>query len=120
MNDEQKEAMLKTMEEEKSVSVNVEGKGEFKVSQQHVTFERETRHVVEEKYTPSVIEPSFGIGRIVYCIFEHCFKVRAEEATRTYFFFPPAIAPVKCSLLPLINNAELNSCVRELSKSQIN
>ena len=76
-----------------------------------------TQH--EEKYTPSVIEPSFGIGRIVYCIFEHCFKIRPHEASRTYFTFPPLIAPLKCSILPLIPNPELNNFVQNISKSLV-
>jgi glycyl-tRNA synthetase len=46
---------------------------------------------------PSVIEPSFGIGRILYAIFEHSFKMRDEK--RTYLNLPPRIAPVKCSIL---------------------
>ena len=33
-----------------------------------------TSHVRE--FVPSVIEPSFGIGRILYCILETNFKVR--------------------------------------------
>ncbi len=71
---------------------------------------------MEEKYTPSVIEPSFGIGRIVYCVFEHCFRTRAEDAQRTYFVFPPLIAPVKCSILPLMDKPELNEKVQNISK----
>merc|ERR1719464_775930 len=35
---------------------------------------QKTFHV--EEITPSVIEPSFGVGRIMYAIFEHCFKIR--------------------------------------------
>jgi glycyl-tRNA synthetase len=75
----------------------------------------ETRNVQEEKYTPSVIEPSFGIGRIVYCIFEHCFRVRAEDQERTYFNFPPLIAPLKCSILPLMDKDDLNKVVLDIS-----
>jgi len=68
----------------------------------------------EVKYSPSVIEPSFGIGRIVYCIFEHCFKVREEDAQRTYFVFPPLVAPVKCSILPLMDKPDLNVVVQSI------
>ncbi len=66
----------------------------------------EEKTVMEEKYLPNVVEPSFGIGRIVYVILEHCFKIRAGEdaQSRTYFIFPPVIAPVKCSILPLVPN----------------
>jgi len=81
-----------------------------------VTFEENDKVLMEEKYTPSVIEPSFGIGRIVYCVFEHCFRTRAEDAQRTYFVFPPLIAPVKCSILPLMDKPELNEKVQNISK----
>ena len=81
-----------------------------------VSFADETRTTQEEKYIPHVIEPSFGIGRIIYCVFEHCFKQRAEDAQRTYFAFPPAVAPVKTSLLPLISNPEMTGKINEISK----
>lgn len=32
---------------------------------------------------PHVIEPSFGIGRIIYSLLEHCFHVRKEDEQRT-------------------------------------
>ena len=76
-----------------------------------MSFSETTKWMQEEKYVPHVIEPSYGIGRILYCIFEHCFKVRAADAQRTYFDFPATIAPLKCSLLPLMNNAEMNKKV---------
>ena len=34
---------------------------------------QKTMHV--EEIIPSVIEPSFGVGRIMYALFEHNFKV---------------------------------------------
>lgn len=81
-----------------------------------VTFAEETKTTWEEKFVPHVIEPSFGIGRIIYCVFEHCFNARAEDAQRTYFAFPPAIAPVKTSLLPLMSNPPMNAKIQEISK----
>lgn len=32
---------------------------------------------------PGVIEPSFGIGRIMYSIFEHNFRIREGDEQRT-------------------------------------
>ena len=37
----------------------------------------------ERKFTPSVIEPSFGIGRIIYSLLEHNFAVREGDEQRT-------------------------------------
>ena len=36
-----------------------------------------------EEFTPSVIEPSFGVGRILYSILEHNFRVRESDEQRT-------------------------------------
>ena len=79
-------------------------------------MERFEQNVHEEKYSPNVIEPSFGIGRIVYCVMEHCFKVREKDARRTYFDFPPAVAPYKASILPLIENEEFLKFVEPIRK----
>ena len=38
--------------------------------------------VLERKFTPSVIEPSFGIGRIIYCLLEQVYNVREGEEQR--------------------------------------
>ena len=73
------------------------------------------RKVHVEEVTPSVIEPSFGIGRVMYCLFEHNFAVREGDEQRTYFALPPLVAPTKCSVLPLSNNPDFSPIVRELS-----
>lgn len=36
-----------------------------------------------EEVIPNVIEPSFGIGRIMYTIFEHTFHIREGDEQRT-------------------------------------
>ncbi|CAI2728371.1 unnamed protein product [Schistosoma spindalis] len=70
-------------------------------------------HVSE--IVPNVIEPSFGIGRILYTIFEHSFRVREGDEQRTYLSVSPVLAPYKCSLLPLSNHADFAPVVRKLS-----
>ena len=47
---------------------------------------------------------------------EHCFKVREKDARRTYFDFPPAIAPYKASILPLIENEKFLNLVEPIRK----
>lgn len=73
---------------------------------------QKTVHV--EEVTPSVIEPSFGIGRIMYAVLEHSFRVREGDEQRTYLTLPPLVAPYKCSLLPLSSNAEFQPFIRQL------
>lgn len=54
-----------------------------------------------EQITPIVIEPSFGIGRVLYSILEHSFYVRPEDQQRTVFRFNPKMAPTKVAVIAL-------------------
>lgn len=38
------------------------------------SFKREQKKVFVEEIVPSVIEPSFGIGRVFYSLLEHSFR----------------------------------------------
>lgn len=67
-----------------------------------------------KEVVPNVIEPSFGIDRIMYVLLEHNFKVREDNQLRTYFTFPPLVAPIKCSVLPLSNRPEFYPFVEEV------
>ena len=95
---------------------------EFKLNADMIKFERIEKTIMEEKFIPHVIEPSFGLGRIMYCVFEHCFKIRedaehdAKKPKRSYFDFPAMVAPIKCSILPLLDKPELNDLTYEMSK----
>ncbi len=65
---------------------------------------------------PSVIEPSFGIGRILYCILEQNLCVREADRQRVWLSLPPAIAPITCSVLPLSNNQQFQPYVHSIGK----
>lgn len=70
--------------------------------------------MIEEKFTPNVIEPSFGLGRIMTTVFEHSFKLRDEK--RTYLLLKPRIAPVKVSILPLQSDERFVPIIADLKK----
>jgi len=93
------------------------GGSKVELSKEMVTVKRYQKTVHVEEIIPSVIEPSFGIGRVMYALFEHNFKVREGDENRTYFSLPPVIAPIKCSLLPLSNNPDFNPLVAQLSQA---
>ena len=46
-----------------------------------------------------MIEPSFGIGRIIYCLLEHCYYAREGDEKRAVFALVPLIAPIKARRL---------------------
>lgn len=79
-------------------------------------FTKSTLTKYEEKFLPGVIEPSFGISRIFAAILEYSFKVRKNDAKRTFFYFKPKIAPVKCSILPLIVNEKFSPYIKQVEK----
>ncbi|KAI8813423.1 hypothetical protein BJ742DRAFT_790349, partial [Cladochytrium replicatum] len=63
------------------------------------------------EFTPNVIEPSFGIGRILTALIEHVYWSRDEQ--RVVLSFPPVIAPYKCLVLPISNNADFQPHIRK-------
>ncbi|MCL4132603.1 UNVERIFIED_CONTAM: hypothetical protein GTU68_040039, partial [Idotea baltica] len=90
--------------------------GGFKLSREMIPeVKAETKKIYVEEITPSVIEPSFGVGRVLYTLLEHSFRVREEDDKRTFFALPPVVAPVKVCVLPLSNKAEFAPFVQQLA-----
>ena len=67
------------------------------------------------EYTPNVIEPSFGIGRILYALLEHSFSTRKSDINRAVLSFPPSVAPTKCLIVPLSNNMQFNPVLKKVA-----
>ncbi|KAM9331674.1 glycine--tRNA ligase-like [Pholidichthys leucotaenia] len=97
-------------------SFETEGKT-FRLTKDMVSVKRFQKTLHVEEIVPNVIEPSFGIGRIMYSIFEHSFHIRQEDEQRTYFSFPATVAPYKCYILPLSQNQEFVPFVLQLSEA---
>merc|ERR1719244_1714913 len=98
-----------------SATVEVDGKP-VSLTKDMISVKKYQKTFHVEEIIPSVIEPSFGIGRVMYAIFEHNFKVREGDEQRTFFSLPPVIAPLKCSLLPLSNNPDFEPIVSDISQ----
>ncbi|KAJ9600090.1 hypothetical protein L9F63_009601 [Diploptera punctata] len=92
------------------------GSNTFKLTADMVSVKRSQKTLHVEEIIPSVIEPSFGIGRIMYALFEHNFKMREGDEQRTFLSLPPVVAPLKCSVLPLSNNTEFQPFIKQLSQ----
>uniref|UniRef100_A0A8C5AX38 Glycine--tRNA ligase n=1 Tax=Gadus morhua TaxID=8049 RepID=A0A8C5AX38_GADMO len=109
-------AQESTLDTSGEFTIQTEGKA-FKITKDMASVKRfqKTSHV--EEIVPNVIEPSFGIGRIMYAIFEHSFRTREGDEQRTFFSFPATVAPYKCSVLPLSQNQEFVPFVKELSEA---
>lgn len=113
---EQLDQLEKTLEAEGEYKVTLADGSSVAVTKEMVAVKRYQKVVHVEEITPSVIEPSFGIGRIMYAIFEQNFKKRDGDEQRNYISLPPVVAPLKCSVLPLSGNAEFVPFVNKLSE----
>ena len=78
-------------------------------------FRFSSNMVHHEDYTPGVVEPSFGIGRILYAILEHNFQCREGDENRTWLSLPTCIAPCACSILPISKDATFSPYISRLS-----
>lgn len=93
---------------EKDGQIELEG---FTITKDMVTWKKTVKMVHEVKFTPSVIEPSFGMGRILYSLLEHVFYVRENDEQRCVMRFNPQVAPQKCAVLPISANDACNAVV---------
>ncbi|CBZ26240.1 putative glycyl tRNA synthetase [Leishmania mexicana MHOM/GT/2001/U1103] len=96
---------------------------EVSITAQMVSFEEKDVKVTGYSYTPSVIEPSFGIGRILYCLLEQSYWVRRDDGgkndKRAVFSFSPLLAPQKVALLPLMVKPELLATISEIRQELV-
>lgn len=81
------------------------------------------RRVNGRSFVPNVIEPSFGVGRILYALLEHSYRERPpgeDGKVRQYLSLKPQLAPIKCSLFPLRNKDEYTPLLLKLSEDLTN
>lgn len=67
-------------------------------------------HKTQEKYIPHVIEPTFGLSRLVGIVITDSYREeKIKEQTRVYLKLSPKISPVKVAVFPLQKDGKLNS-----------
>lgn len=86
------------------------------LNREMISVKKSSKTIHVEEIIPSVIEPSFGIGRIMYSLLEHRFQMRDGDEQRCFFSLPSVIAPLKCSVLPLSNNQEFAPYIKKICK----
>ncbi|HEY3423033.1 MAG TPA: glycine--tRNA ligase [Methanocellaceae archaeon] len=73
-------------------------------------FEHKTEQVdvSGENIIPHVVEPSYGIDRILYSVLEHAYdEEMVKDEQRVFLKFARAVAPVTCAILPLVSKEPL-------------
>ncbi|KAK4691313.1 glycyl-tRNA synthetase, partial [Lecanoromycetidae sp. Uapishka_2] len=116
------------------IEVNVPGvaDGRVEIEKDLINIEKRTRIEHTREYTPNVIEPAFGIGRILYSLMEHVYWSREgseergvrpisnslEDCSDHYqvLSFPPTIAPTKVLLVPLSGHQDFKPLVKRIGQ----
>ena len=89
----------------------------FEILEEHVNFEDIEEKIKGERITPHVIEPSFGIDRILYSVLLHSFHVGKSEEDKDYFKLSKSVAPIQVSVFPLMNKDELTKVAIEITST---
>lgn len=81
------ETLATELSEKNAVNIDTilplsDGGKSVELSKEILTIQKETRLETTREYTPSVIEPSFGIGRIMYSLLEQVYWYRPQDAAR--------------------------------------
>ncbi len=109
-------ALLENMEVEDTKKISVNLDGETIVIPENCYEIVETKEkVAGEKFVPHVIEPSYGIDRILYCVLEHNYietKKKGEEYK--LLRLNVSVAPIKVGVFPLINDKRLVNIARKI------
>ena len=81
-------------------------------------IEEVTQTVPGEKFVPHVIEPSYGVDRILYCLLEQNYheETKNDEDYRM-LSLPASMAPVNVGVFPLINDDKLVKQAKLIDKN---
>ncbi|KAI0402290.1 glycyl-tRNA synthetase 1 [Xylaria palmicola] len=98
-----------------TVTPLADGSSSVELSRDLVTIQKVTRVQTVREYTPNVIEPSFGIGRILYCLLEQVYWHQPQDVARAVLSLPLAVAPTKVLIVPISAQAQFTPSTRKLS-----
>lgn len=114
-------AALKSMPqaelEKPEVNLNIDGE---EISIDNSLFEHKVVEVDVngENIIPHVVEPSYGIDRILYSVLEHAYAEDiVDNEERVVMRFARSVAPVTIAVLPLLSKEPLTGKAVEISKA---
>lgn len=112
------DTIRKSFEKEGVYKFNIKD-NEYEIDESFVKFETGDEQIRGKRIIPHVIEPSYGIDRIIYSTLLHSYTedTTEEGEKRAYLKIPAKIAPVKAAILPLVNKEPLVETAEDLEKT---
>jgi glycyl-tRNA synthetase len=83
----------------------------FKVPTEAVVIEEVEERESGRKVIPHVVEPSFGVERLLYVVMEYGLK---EKEDRLILSIPPRLSPFKIAIFPLVNDERLEGMAKRI------
>jgi glycyl-tRNA synthetase len=117
LSQELREKLSLELSEKGRIEIDVPGvaNGKVELGKDLITIQKKTRIENVREYVPNVIEPSFGIGRILYALIEHNYWTREADEAKGVISFPTLVAPTKVLLCPLSAKEEFRPMVSRIS-----
>jgi glycyl-tRNA synthetase len=98
-----------------TVSVEVDGDS-YTVPVERTGFAVEEQTEAGEHITPHVVEPSFGVGRLVYTVLIHTHGTDVvDDEERAFLELPAEVAPTTVAVVPLMTKDGLDTRAREIT-----
>jgi len=91
------------------------GDKDLEVPKDGFEVQERTEKVTGIRFTPHVIEPSYGIDRIIYAIIEHSYmETEKEGEDYRVLKLRPSVAPIKVGVFPLMARDGLPEIARDI------
>jgi glycyl-tRNA synthetase len=111
--------LLEKMDAEdiKEISISLDGK-KIDIPKNCYEIVEEKEKLIGEKFVPHVIEPSFGIDRVLYFLLEHNYiDLNKKGEDYRILKLNPQTAPIKTGIFPLINDKKLVDIAKNINKN---
>ncbi|KAG8835668.1 Glycine--tRNA ligase 1, mitochondrial [Serendipita sp. 399] len=106
---------IRVATEENSYMLVVEGDIAVALTPKYVKIVDKMIKQTVEDYVPNVIEPSFGLGRILYALLEHSYWAREADIQRGVLSLPPLVAPIKVLIVPISAQEAFKPLIQEIA-----
>jgi glycyl-tRNA synthetase len=103
MNPEKVEAILK-----EGLALEIGGE---KIPPEAISIEEVEEKESGKRIIPHVVEPSFGVERLLYVVMEYGLK---EKEDRLILSISPRLSPIKVAVFPLVEDDKLKSLARKI------
>lgn len=102
--------------DEETVSINVD-EIDYNIPMDIVEVEEVVEKKTGERITPQVVEPSFGIDRILYSVLAHNLKQdEVDGEKRTVLRLPEEVAPVDVAVFPLMDKDGMSEKAQSIAE----